>query len=77
MEQSIRKIDLTPEDDLYESICKIDDRLYLSDGTTAHCKLTLEKYGVTHIINATHNVLSKFQEDYHYTVNGNFNSVLF
>lgn len=55
--------DLNSEEDLDEDINEVEDRLYISSGKTAHCLETLKKYKITHIVNVTHDLANKYDED--------------
>ena len=68
MESSDYKLDTWTNDTIFEDIWKIDERLYLSDGPTAHWKSTLNKYNITHVVNSTHNLVSKFKDEILYIV---------
>lgn len=49
-------------------INQVSDRLYISDGETAHCKQFLDDYKITHIINMTADLECKFVKHFKYIV---------
>ena len=62
----VKKLDVNQTETLHEDISQVDDRLYISDGATAHCKETLLNHKITHIVNVTDNLVSKYPDEFKY-----------
>ena len=49
-------------------IQEIENRVYISNGLTAHCLKSLKQNKITHIINVTDNLINKFPDEFDYIV---------